>query len=459
MPPNLALLLTLIFVGYLYRRNFRERPNVTRALWLPVIWALLVGSRSVAQWLSSLGLPVGGSVEEGNPIDAVVYFSLMAAGLFVLNKRRVTLTEVFRNNPWFVTFIIYCALSILWSDFHYIAFKRWIKALNHPIMTLVLLTEPDFDVALTTLIKRTAYILVPFSILLIKYFEYLGRHWDDFTGIASNVGVCTQKNGLGGGCMIFAFFFVWHFLKVWRTEKGIARRNELILTGFFLFLCAYLLRKAHSMTSILSLLIALGVMWALGRQWVNKKQILTYAVVGVVVLGSLELAFGIFEKIVDLTGHETTIAGRAQLWHDLLEFPVNRVLGTGFESFWLGSRLQEIWDTHWWHPIQAHNGYLETYLNLGLVGLFLLVGLLVSTFRKIRLELLYNFEWARFRLGFFVAFIFHNWTEASFRGLGLSWFMFHIIALEYGKLRSFSTEPEVEVVPAEEGPELAYSRE
>jgi O-antigen ligase len=457
MPPTLALFLTLVFIVFLFRRDLRERPNITGAHWLPLIWALIVGSRSVAQWLSTLGLLRGSStIEEGNPVDAIVFLTLIAAGLYVLNKRRVRLGEVFRSNPWFMVFILYCLISITWSDFPFIAFKRWVKALGHPVMALVLLTEPNFDEALTRLIKRSAYILVPFSILFIKYFEYIGRTWDDYTGIASNVGVCTQKNGLGGGCMIFGFFFFWHLLKTWKMEKGIARRDELLLTAGMLFLIGYLLRKAHSMTSLLSLLIAMAVMVLVGRQWVNKKLILIYASVAVVTLGAAELLFGVFEYVVSLTGHETTIAGRAELWEDLLAFPNNRIFGTGFESFWLGDRLQAIWETHWWHPIQAHNGYLETYLNLGLVGLFLLVGLLISTFRKIRLELLTNFEWGRFRLGFFIAFICHNWTEASFRGLGLSWFMFYLIAMEYPNVQFASEKLSSEADETEEDRELAY---
>ena len=80
MPPTLALFLTIAFVVFLFRRDILERPNITRALWLPLIWTLLVGSRSVAQWLSALGVPIGGSIEEGNPTDAVVYFTLIISG-------------------------------------------------------------------------------------------------------------------------------------------------------------------------------------------------------------------------------------------------------------------------------------------------------------------------------------------------------------------------------------------
>src|SRR5213596_2588735 len=186
MPPTLALFLTIAFVVFLFRRDILERPNITRALWLPLIWTLLVGSRSVAQWLSALGVPIGGSIEEGNPTDAVVYFTLIISGLYVLNKRRVTLTEVFRSNPWFMVFLLYCFVSIVWSDFPFVAFKRWIKALGHPVMALVVLTEPDPEEAVKRLMKRCAYVVVPASILFIKYYPQLGRGFDPWTGAASS---------------------------------------------------------------------------------------------------------------------------------------------------------------------------------------------------------------------------------------------------------------------------------
>jgi len=194
----------------------------------------------------------------------------------------------------------------------------------------------------------------------------------------------------------------------------------------------------------------------LGQQWVKKRSIPAYAALIVVTLGVAEFAFGIFEYVIDLTGHSSTIAGREELWRELLVFPINRIFGTGFESFWLGDRLQAIWEAHWWHPIQAHNGYLETYLNLGVVGLFLLLGLIISTFRKISLELLTNFEWGRFRLSLLVAILFHNWTEATFRGLGLSWFVFYIIAMEYPNAQFASEKLSSETNEPEDDRELAY---
>src|SRR6266480_891411 len=460
MPPPLALFLTIAFAVFLYRRDFRESRNVTAALWIPLVWLLLIGSRPLSQWLSIFGLPMGpASTEEGTPIDAFVYLTLIALGVYVLNRRQINLAEVFRDNGWLIAFLLYCFLATLWSDIPFTAFKRWIKVLGHPVMILLVFTEPDPAEALKRLMQRSAYILLPFSICVIKYFDSIGRHYDEWTGIASNRGLNYNKNGLGAVCMVMGYFFFWRLLQVLRQKRGKHRRDELLLIGGFLLMVGYLLRKAHSMTPTLSLLIGLLVMLVVGLRFVQKQIIGVYIALAAVTLVVAELSFGIFEWVVDLTGHASTIEGREDLWGELLAFHTNPIFGVGFESFWSGDRLQQLWGAHFWHPTEAHNGYLETYLNLGWVGLLMLGGLFVATYRKIRFELLKNFEWGRFRLGFLVAVIAHNWTEATFKGLSVIWFMFYIIALDYGTIASTPAEEVSTPVDSDEEKELAYAAE
>jgi len=457
VPPTIALFLTIAFIVFLFRRDIRAKPNVSGALWLPLVWVLLMGSRSLVQWLYILHVPIPlGSPEEGNPIDALVYFALIFAGLCVLNKRQVELSEVIRNNGWLMAFLVYCFVAIVWSDFPFVAFKRWIKVLGHPIMVLILFTEPNSDEALARLMKRSAYILLTFSILAIKYYPGIGRQFDEWSGLPVNNGIAQSKNTLGCICLVLGIFFIWYFLKTWRAEKNKARRDELWLIGGLLFMIWWLLLKAHSATSSLSLLIAVVVMLLVGRPWVNKKLIGTYVLLALVVLVAAEFAFGIFERIVDLTGHESTIMGRAEIWRQCLALHTNPIFGVGFESFWLGDRLNLLHEGRPWQPNEAHNGYLEVYLNLGLVGLLILAGLITATFCKIRLALLRDFEWARFRLSFLVAIVFYNWTEVSFRGLSLSWFVFYIIAMEYPWFESESRVEFSEITGPDEEMELAY---
>jgi O-antigen ligase len=265
-----------------------------------------------------------------------------------------------------------------------------------------------------------------------------------------NNGIAQNKNGLGSLCLVLGFFFVWYFLKTWRAEKSKARRDELRLLGGFLVMIAWLLRQSHAATATLCLLIAIAVILVLQRPWVNKKLIGTYALLALVVLVVAELAFGVFDRVADLTGHQATIMGRAELWRQCLALHTNPIFGVGFESFWLGDRLHLLHEGRPWQPNEAHNGYLEIYLNMGLVGLFMLFGLIIATFRKIRFELFRNTDWGRFRLGFFAAILFYNLTEATFRGLSLTWFVFFIIAMEYPDPRFAYRESSFEPVGSEE---------
>src|SRR5262245_11748040 len=144
MPPKLAAFLTVGFIVFLFRRDFREKPDVSGALWIPALWIFFMASRPPGQWLRIGGLPIpGGSVEEGNPLDGTVFLVITLAGLYVLNQRRVSLSEFVRNNQWLVVFFLYCFVAILWSDFPVSAFKRWTKIIGHPIMVLVIFSEPD----------------------------------------------------------------------------------------------------------------------------------------------------------------------------------------------------------------------------------------------------------------------------------------------------------------------------
>jgi exopolysaccharide production protein ExoQ len=452
LPPNVALVLTMAFIAFLFRRDIRERPNVTGALWLPLFWMLLVFSRPLSEWLFIFGLPGFGAstLEEGSPLDAGVYFGLAAAGAWVLYRRQASLSEIVRNNQWLTIFLLYCLISIVWSDFPLVAFKRWIKVLGHPIMALIVITEPDLDEAIKRLMKRCAYIVVPVSILFIKYYAELGRSFDEWSGMPMNNGIAVGKNMLGADCFILGLFFFWYLLNTWRQPKSEARRKELLLIAGFGCMIWWLLSKANSSTSIISLLVGITFLLLLDRPFVKKNFIGTYILVGAALVAVAQMTFGLSKHVAGAMGKDPTLTGRTELWQQLLGFDINPIFGTGFESFWLGDRIRKFFELYRWHANEAHNGYLETYLNLGLVGLFLIIGLFIATFWKSRRELFTNFQFGRFRLAFLVAVIVYNWTEAGFKNVSPTWFVFYIIALDY---------PMAQLAPVDMSADTRYSAE
>jgi O-antigen ligase len=441
MPPPLALTLTIVLVSILLWRDSRKSAHVSGALWLPVIWLFIVGSRFVSQWLNLLGFPIAyASQEDGSPIDATVFLLLILVAIVVLLRRRVTLFHFVRNNVWLSIFLVYCFLAIVWSDFPFVAFKRWIKILGHPLMALIVLSDPLPEEALRTVLKRTAYLLLPLSIVFIKYFPQFGRSFDTWTGAAANNGVMHTKNELGYVCMATGLFFFWNLLSARRVENKGEKYQEIILSIVFLLMIWWLLSVAHSATSLACLVIGAATMAVLGTRLVNKRFIGTYVVIAVLIAGCMEVSFGVYGHLIELLGRDPTLTDRTALWQDALALDNSPVLGTGFESFWLGPRLESMWAKWWWHPLQAHNGYIEIYLNLGGVGVFIVAALLIVSFRKSRLELFRNLEMGRFRLGVLLAIIIYNWTEATFTGISLVWTMFHLIAIDYPAVEPLASE-------------------
>ena len=460
LSPAIASFLAVALIIFLFRRDNRERPNISGALWLPVLWLTLGCSRPVSEWLNIFGLPVSGgaSVEEGSPLDAWFYFGLIAVGLSVLGKRQVRLSEVISNNRWLIIFLLYCFISIAWSDFPFVAFKRWIKVLGHPIMALIVITEPDPKEALVRLMKRCAYVVVPISILWIKYYPQLGRGFSPWGG-AENRGIAIGKNFLGVDCLILGFFFFWYLLQTWRADRSIWRQNELRLIAGFLIGIWWLFSEAHSATSLTCLFLGILVVVFVGVRSVNKNLIGTYLLTAFVLLAIAEIAFGISGRLSESLGRGSELTGRTVLWKALLGLDTNPTFGTGFESFWLGERPKLLKGIFFFIPNEAHNGYLETYLTLGLVGLLLLIGLFVATFWKIRAELFRNFEWGRYRLGFLAALILYNWTEAAFKTLSPLWFVFYVIAMDYPRIQFTPAGASLEVGRTEESRELVYAQE
>jgi exopolysaccharide production protein ExoQ len=256
--------------------------------------------------------------------------------------------------------------------------------------------------------------------------------------------------------MILGFFFFWHLLQTWQTDRDRRRRNELRLTAGFLIGIWWLSSQAHSATAVTSLFVGALVVVFVGIRSINKNFIGTYLLLALTLLVIAELTFGISGRFSEGLGRGSGLSGRTVLWTELLKLDTNPILGTGFESFWLGKRPEKLEGIFYYIPNQAHNGYLETYLTLGLIGVFLLLGLFVATFRKIRLELFRNFEWARYRLGFLAAVILYNWTEAAFKTISPIWFVFYLIALDYPRAYLTVAESSADVVRSEKDVEFAY---
>ena len=147
-------------------------------------------------------------------------------------------------------------------------------------------------------------------------------------------------------------------------------------------------------------------------------------VFAMVAVSSFALFSGSGGGLLGTLGRNSTLTGRTDIWNQVLSMAQSPFLGTGFESFWLGPRLQKIWNIWWWHPNEAHNGYIEVYLNLGWVGVALLGVLLVTGYRNIMATFRTKPELAEIKLAYFFVAIIYNFTESAIRTMNPVWIVF-----------------------------------
>ncbi len=169
MPRQLAAALFIGFIIWLFVRDRAQRPGVSGALWIPLMWLLVVGSRPVSQWFEGgLEMETPDQYLKGSPFDMAIFLTLIVGGVLVLMQRRINWNQLVTNNPWLFLFFLYWLASVAWSDYPFVGLKRWIKDLGNLVMVLILFTEKD-PVEAAKRFLRCAFVLIPLSVLFIKY--------------------------------------------------------------------------------------------------------------------------------------------------------------------------------------------------------------------------------------------------------------------------------------------------
>jgi O-antigen ligase len=193
---------------------------------------------------------------------------------------------------------------------------------------------------------------------------------------------------------------------------------------FLLFASCYLLVIADSATSLLCLLVGLTLLGFLAIPVLRRSSCLLEvgAFYTMLILWSASPILKPSTSVLTALGRDSTLTSRVDIWSTVLLHAENPLVGAGFNTFWAGQRLRALQGAVG-GIIQAHNGYLETYLNGGLVGLGLLVLVLVSAYRRLKLRLSRGRLEARIRFTLLFIALIHNVSEASFNTSSLLWFV------------------------------------
>jgi len=429
MPPTLALFLWLVLLLGLLLLDPAKDSETSIALWVPVIWMFITASRLPSQWLGGHVGTAAQAFEEGNPLDRTVFSVLILLAIGILISRSFKWSEFFARNLVLTVFVFFSLLSVVWSDFAFVAFKRWFRDLGSYVVILVVLSDPRPLEAVRTLLRRLCYLLIPLSIVLIKYFPEIGRQYSAWTGDIMFVGVTTGKNMLGAVFLIGGIFFFWDTVTRWPDRKERRTKRIMMVNIAFMAMTAWLLVSTDSETSRLCLAIGCLVIVAAHAKWGRRHPAFFKVLLPTFFCLYLILAMGfnINGEVAGAVGRDPTLTDRTAIWSLVLNMHTNPVVGTGYDSFWLGPRLQTVW--HVFGTLnEAHNGYLEVYLNLGLVGLILLLGLLIASYRNICRKLSPYSNIASLSLALWIITLFYNITESAFK-FHLMWVILLLVGM------------------------------
>jgi exopolysaccharide production protein ExoQ len=425
MPPLLAFFLWFVLLVVLLRYDPAKETKTLLALWVPVIWMFILGSRLPSQWLGMSGGSTAEAYQEGNPLDRTISLILIALAVWILSKRSFRWSDFFIRNWVLTVFLSYALLSVCWSDFPFVAFKRWFRDFGNYLVLLVALSDPHPLEAIRTLLRRLCYLLIPLCVLLIKYYPELAKQYDYWTGAPEFVGAATSKNTLGAVCLVSGLFLFWDTLGRWRERRKRQTKRILVVNVALFAMTLWILNLSNSATSRVCLALGCAVIaTAHIGSWRGRYRLLKVAVPASYCLYLLlSLGFNVTGQLAGAVGRDPTLTDRTKIWAVLLKMHTNPLLGTGYESFWLGPRLEWIWAQGLGEINEAHNGALEVYLNLGALGVLLLAAFMIFSYRSSIKRLGSDSGLSLFALAIWATFLFHSVTEADFRS-GVLWLTF-----------------------------------
>ena len=227
---------------------------------------------------------------------------------------------------------------------------------------------------LPRLLMQAGLVMALGSLVMVLAVPSIGIHQADNAGLWR--GLWYEKNQMG---------IVMVASAVAAAAVIAARRNReepLSLALFTLMLCVFLTLATQSKTSLLCLLLGLGV---IGGLWAMRRGGPALSVV--LVWGAITFAgLGLFiwqqdsALILQALGKDPSLTGRTDIWESLMRRVAERPwTGYGYSAFWGRESVPAHYvrlETGWLVP-SAHNGWIDLLVQVGWPGA-ILVGVVMA---------------------------------------------------------------------------------
>jgi len=350
-------------------------------------------------------------IGESNIINQIINIVIFILSLIAAIPKLDEIISFIKKEKFLFILISWSLISIFWSDFPLVTFKRWFQIFLIYFLIITYFSYYPISQAVR-LIKTIIYpyiIITIFSCLLIQ-----GALDPDF---GSWRGLTPHKNTLGQFGVILSVLT----LIIVSMETG---RMKKIFSITFFFLSVVIVLGTFSSTSYIALFIFLTgtlLYWTktkiFGRMGVHNSLFIYTFTTGIVILIIVMIFVPEFTDFIQgIFGKSETFYDRGKLWLAMLwQASQHPILGCGFQAFWTieNPQLLLLYQTFIWLPNQAHNGYIDLINEIGIVGLILFILMIVKNIvRSFRYQILTPWLW------FLILPLISNVTESNFFRVG-----------------------------------------
>jgi len=301
----------------------------------------------------------------------LLYIAILLIGLAQLKQTvRSSL-----HTPALVALLALACVSCMWAELPGLVLRRTLGVFGATLFGLVLGSHLDFDEQLA-LLRRVVRIVTMLTFAAWAAGPIVGSNL--VTGESTTLngyqvqieegawrGIFNHKNDLGA-MMALAILVEWHLPAHTKLSK--------VMKALWLSAYAFLLLLSHSVTSLVSVGLAILLMFTF-KTFRHQYRLIVPVLLLVTMFSGTLIALNA-TSVTGALGRSEDLSGRADLWRWVVVMIMKRpFLGYGFSGFWKGASDQSAFVEAriGWSPVYAHNGYLEILLSLGIVGLLFFV--------------------------------------------------------------------------------------
>jgi len=302
--------------------------------------------------------------------EPIALAGALAAGLLLVRLRR-SMLRIKVNFAAAALGILLLVASVLAPSGHV---WRHVGAILLVSLVGALLAQSDLVVRLREVVwLATGFALISLgsALLLPRELTFVALGSESFTG----VGIVPDGKLVGvahGLSLLFALSVVVLCSPYECREKTFTWRWALMLAPSSLALVL-----SNSLSLVVGVVTALAIIWAAlslrkGRLVESMLILISFLLVaGVLFLTTLSSG---------ISGRGESLTGRLPIWRNVLSQVKFGLMGAGPGQFWrMNGSNENLYVGGTWRSYSTHNSWLNVVLDYGLVGLFVVVGVLVAT--------------------------------------------------------------------------------